>query len=74
MTLISFEEDDDSDEEDLFAVNYEDSDTEELTRCEIEALLAAPCTGLSPEPLPGTAPLRPCDLCRSGHFRFQSTS
>ena len=27
-----------SDEEDLFAVKYEDSDTEELTRGEIEAL------------------------------------
>jgi len=35
---VPCEEDADSDEEDLFAVKYEDSDTEELTRGEIEAL------------------------------------
>ena len=40
IRLVPCEEDEDSDEEDLFAVKYEDSDTEELTRGEIETLLA----------------------------------
>ena len=35
---VPCEEDEDSDEGELFAVRYEDSDTGELTRGEIEAL------------------------------------